>query len=79
MKWSSETPTQPGWYVWRRRGYHLVHAHLVALDTPREKGKLRVATDSFTPGAPKLFVTARSLRGEWIGPLPEQTYSPSES
>ena len=69
MNWTTEAPTEPGMYLWRRKGSRGL-PYLVALDETNNDGQMRVERETDF-GGPDLFATARSLRGEWFWPVPQ--------
>lgn len=69
MNWTTTPPTEPGLYLWRRKGAR-GWPSMVRLEDTGDRA-MRVVSESVRRDDPKLFATARSLRGEWIGPVPE--------
>ena len=67
--WTTTPPTEPGLYLWRRKGAR-GWPSMVRLEDTGDK-RMRVTSESVHRSDPRLFATARSLRGEWIGPVPE--------
>lgn len=73
MDWTTEAPTEPGVYLWRRKGDSVRRASLVTLKRdmiglPGERkpiGCLRAVSGYKHRWAPSL------MRGEWFGPVPE--------
>lgn len=69
MNWTTTPPTEPGLYLWRRKGARGL-PHLTRLEDVYEDGRMRVANESTRWSSPALFATARRIRGEWFGPVP---------
>lgn len=67
MIWTTEKPTKPGWYWWRReKGFIPSFLHVT---TDHLKG-----TGFFIVGA--YTVRFQNIGGEWAGPIPEPEEQP---
>lgn len=74
MNWTTTAPTAPGVYLWRAKGDRMKRWRL--LDLVRDKkGRLRVDDQQSVAYDGRWLIgkTARSLRGEWIGPIGENS------
>lgn len=63
IDWTNAVPTEPGWYLWKRKRDPVSNADLLLL-VRREDG-IRVA--GFTEHFDR---TPAAMRGQWIGLVP---------
>ncbi len=71
MTWTDTVPTAPGTWLWRAKGDAMNRWRL--LEIGRSDGMLRVSDQQAvaTDGRYLVHRTPASLRGEWIGPVPQ--------
>jgi hypothetical protein len=71
LTWTSEKPTEPGWY-WHRISVHTKPTFVKMWQDENDGGRLVFTGDSNGfPAKIGSAVPAEKLRGQWAGPIPE--------
>ena len=73
MNWASTPPTAPGIYLWRAKGDRMKRWRLVRLAWDGQW--LRVDEQQDTDRRCLILKPTSRLRGEWIGPITENSHA----